>query len=326
MIANIMNPLGELPLIIALSFSVYLSFEYWRFPDLTVETVFVSGMVAGYIGSALGNSFMAELLLMLVVSAVFVLFYSSITLALFKARLPPLFAGLIVLLAGYSINFLLNGQQLTQTLNPHDSSIILYFKNLAWDGTLKILWVIGLTLVLLSAAFLLWLDQTKLGAKIRLLRQLDSKELIATVTDKPAAYLLLGMIAYNFVAVIGGMSFGLSNSLASVETFGYVTVGLATMFLVRALRQALASPTRRSTSDKNRERSDGFLRKTDNLSWIMLILLVSSFLICLGRYFATTMIVNQPGIVNALTAASIVAVWSGVFLIAWLLGRALPEA
>jgi len=320
----VLEPLVELPLILSLSFAVYLSFEYWRFPDLTIETVFVSGMVASYLGTGLGNSVLAEFLWTLFFAIVFVGTYSFLTLSLFLFRFPPLFAGLIVLLFGFSVNFFLNGQQASQSMLG--SEIIILVKDRSSDGTLTPLWLmgLGLTLTVIGAVFVF--DKTKTGAKLRLLRQIDNKELVASLSRRPIGYLWIAMLVYNFVAVTGGIAWGLSNAFSHVESLGLVTVGLATMFLVRAIRSVAAAPTRTRRNGGSRKLGEAVLVKTDSLMWIFVIVVLSSLALSIGRFFINGIpAFAYPGAANALTAASIIVIWIAVIAFGSMLGRQLPD-
>src|SRR5688572_14370417 len=40
---------GEWPYIFTIGLAVYLSFEYWDFPDLTIESAFTAGMVSTFL-------------------------------------------------------------------------------------------------------------------------------------------------------------------------------------------------------------------------------------------------------------------------------------
>lgn len=310
---------GEWPYIFIISIAVYLSFEYWRFPDLTIESSFTAGTVAAYIAFTNGHRPLVWLTLLLVLPVL----YAGGTWVLARLQLPPLFAGLLVVLMAYSFNFWLNDRQVNQGgfLRDYGSKLPRFLQPGSINTVEKFFvfyFVLALSVILLLVA----LSRSKLGMKIYLSRRTKDPAVPDAIGINHYLYLFLCMCTYNVVAYIGGVGFALSSDTSAVSLLGAITPGLACMFIVKAAKDYISAPSKVNAPAARAGRLSGlFLQKSDSLWFILLVLFLLSGLVAWARFQSRNIFKAEIGLLNALTAVATFAVWAAVAGFAYLLGK-----
>jgi ABC-type uncharacterized transport system permease subunit len=311
---------GEWPYILIISIAVYLSFEYWRFPDLTIESSFTAGMVATYI--AFTNEQLSPLVWLIILVSL-PLIYAGCTWLLAFLNLPPLFAGLLVVLGAYTANFLLNNKQVSETGFIHDNGTKLAdFLKPGSINTVEKFFLLYFVLAAFIILFLVFLSRSKLGMRLYLSRRTKDPLVPDALGIRQYSHLFLCMCTYNVIAYIGGIGFALSTDTSAVTFLGTITPGLACMFIVKAAKDYVSAPSKVNARIGHTGRISGaILRKSDSLWFILVVLLVLSGLIALARFKFRDLANAEIGLLNAFTAFGTFLVWAAITGFAKFLGK-----
>ena len=144
-----------------LAIGVYITFRVLDIADLTVEGSFPLGAAV------------AAALLVAGKSPLFAIFVAAITgmlagvvtgLLTTKLKIPALLAGILTMIALYSVNLRVMGKANLPLLG-----IDTLFVQFGWlsEDKQKVVFVVGLVAVLLTSAFCYWFFGTEIGAAIR---------------------------------------------------------------------------------------------------------------------------------------------------------------
>ena len=236
--------LGEWPWIFVMALAVYLSFEHWNFPDLTIESTFTAGMTTVYFVSKMDVPVASRVLLVIALGFAICLVLSLATWALAMLRFPALFAGLVVMLSAYSLNYHLNGGALSQQLQirTDDLPSWLRFSGLNASEHYFLLSVVSGILV----AIMIWMfDRSIRGRRLWISRRTIESDVPHALGINAPSRLYISMVVYNLVAFVGGLGFALQNAYSGVSFVGAIAPGIACMFILRAAKNYAASPSRR---------------------------------------------------------------------------------
>lgn len=310
--------LSEWPYILTISIAVYLSFEYWRFPDLTIESSFTAGMVSTYLAFSSQHDSLALLILLMIL---FPAGYALSTWLLAFANLPPLFAGLLVMLGAYTVNFLANGGEVSKGGFLNEAKLPGFLRTGSWN-TLEKFFLLYIALSILIIIILHLFSKSKLAIKLHLSRRANDPLVPVAAGIKYYPHLFICMIIYNLVSFIGGVGFALSNDISGVSFLGAITPGLACMFIVRGFKEYVSVPS------KTRSRAEGLnkltslaLRGSDSLTFILIVLVILSGVITLMRFWVRDWAKGQMGLLNAYTAIGTFVVWALISGVAKLMGK-----
>lgn len=307
--------LDEWPWIFTLSVAAFLSFDYWRLPDLTIESAFTAGMASLFLASThsvSGGGFLVLLGLLLLAVPTFL---SLATWSLYMLRLPSLFAGLVVTLGAYTLNFHLNGAQASQQIyvswqmfriSGLDTSAHFLLFALLWSGLIAV--VLGV------------FTTRTIGVRIFLSRRTVEPVVPDAIGINGPLSTLLAMIVYNIIAFTGGVGFALKTSMTSVSMLGAIIPGLACMFILQAIRGLLATPTLGAAPQTRGALTNWLIRKSDSI-WILLLSLallsaITSVLRMAARDYA-----NGVAMLNAYTAIGIFLMWALMSGVGFLMGK-----
>lgn len=312
--------LGEWPYILIISISVYLSFEYWRFPDLTIESSFTAGMVSTYIAFT-NEHFPPPIWLAILV--LLPLLYAGCTWLLAFFNLPPLFAGLLVVLGAYTANFLLNNKQVSETGFLHRYAAKLPgFWRPGSINTVEKFFLLYFGLALIVMLFLIFVSKSRLGMRLYLSRRTKDPIVPDAIGINPYSHLFICMCVYNVIAYIGGVGLALSTDTSAVTFLGTITPGLACMFIVKAAKDYISAPSKVNARTVHTGRfSAFFLHKSDQLWFILVVLFVLSALITLARFKFRDLSKAEIGLLNAYTAFGTFLVWAAITGFAKFMGK-----
>ncbi|MFO1044243.1 MAG: hypothetical protein U0941_20865 [Planctomycetaceae bacterium] len=296
---------GEWHWIFLMSLAVLMSFSWWRFPDLTVESSFCAGMVCTYIAMKMSGGSIAHLLIaVLLLGIASTVAFSFATWALAAIDFPPLFAGLVVMLAAYSANFYLNGSVDVQMLDMHH-----IFPTTSPEATPAgdRAAVFSFMLAVAIGALLVWFSRTRSYEVLTLVRRIPDQHVARTFGLRKEVALLLAMLIYNLVSFVGGVGEALYTSQSSVTFTGAVSPGILCTFITRQIR-LWASTTAYRSSQSAIPKSESttsrilhwFIRQSDELWLSVSIIALLSAVASAVRHFIHSS--ETPGMMNAYTA------------------------
>lgn len=294
--------LAETPWIGALGLACYLGFRYWYLSDISVEASFSGGMIAAFQVST-SDAPLATLAFCALVSIGSAVLANCVQVAI---GIPRLFAGLIALLALYSLNFWLLGKRSTQAvaLSPSLDALL---------GTRSVSTLFAVFVVCFAMVLVVSFDRSSPGLRCRLHHQTTDTAVANTYASRawalPAAYALCHWLAW-----VGGLAFALQNRLAANSLFGYLSSGLACMFVVAALRMWLAQPSRAKAGRVREYLSTQLLRSSDHLAVVAMIVWFCASVISLVRFELRGLAAGRIGVLNGFIAGGCVAIWIAIGL------------
>jgi putative ABC transport system permease protein len=305
---------GEWPWILAISIATYLSFERWRFPDLTIEGAFSAGMASSYFAAVSGDHPPGRFFLLLIAALAIPAILATACWTLARLRFPSLLAGLVVMLSAYSMNFVLNGNSVSQQL-----PINAYFRSNEAMARFEAGFGVALALSLLLAVVALLLDRSRLGNRLLLARQTRNPDVVTALGINAPLTLLMGMIVYNGVAFLGGVAFAFQEQVTGLSFIGAISTGLASTFLLRSLVSIASAPSRRPLLPSVDRLLRFFLGLPNSLLPVMVALVILSGLTTFVRVSAREY--ASLGMLNALTAAGTITLWLVVSALGSALGK-----
>jgi putative ABC transport system permease protein len=294
---------GELPYIFFISLAVYLAFEHWNFPDLTIEGSFIAGMAVTAYAFKEGYGFSMIVLLSLFV----VIFYSFITFTLHWFEMPSLLSGLLTLFIAFWLNYTFNGKEIA--VSVYDAINYRPFGDKI--NTSETYWWISLAMALIISIILIILDRTRTGATMRISRNTPSDLVPRSANMNSLLLLFICMVIFNFVACLGGMMKALSDNFSGIEMFGLISPGLACMFLVKILKHRYSTPKRRMGQGLTVVISHRkVIRLADSLLAVILFLFIVSTLLSMLRYYIVSSgLAVDTSLINAFTGIFIIILW-----------------
>ena len=308
--------LDEWPWIFTISIAAFLSFDYWRLPDLTIESAFTAGMASVFIASTKGSNggqFLAFLILLFLGIPAFL---SFVTWSLSLLRFPSLFAGLVVTLGAYTLNFKLNGGQTSQEIHVNWPQV-LNFTSL--DKSARF-YLLALLLALVMAVIVGVFATRRIGFRIFLARRTIEPVVSESIGINGSLATFVAMIVYNLIAFTGGVGFALTSSQTSVSMLGAIIPGLACMFILRAIRGLLAAPASGMLQKKRRSSVSWLIQRSDSI-WMLLAGLALLSAVTAALRMTARNAAHGVAMLNAYTAIGILVVWVLVSFVGYLMGK-----
>ncbi|WP_105570111.1 MULTISPECIES: ABC transporter permease [unclassified Arthrobacter] len=219
----------ELGLIYALmALGVYLTFRILDFPDLTVDGSFTTGAAVASVGIVNGvNPWLATLLAFfagMVAGAITGLLHT-------KGKIDGLLAGILTMIALYSINLRIMGKANTPLLG--EDTLISPLRTagiLGSAGSVLILFAVALLFV----AAIVWFLHTEMGMAMRATG--DNHEMIRSFGVSTDNQKILGLALSNGFVALSGAAIAQYQGFADVGMgIGVILIGLASVIVGQAI-------------------------------------------------------------------------------------------
>lgn len=214
----------ELGIIYAImALGVFLSFRTLNMPDMTVDGSFVTGAAISVVSSMSGHPFLGLLL-------AFILGCASGCIAAFlhtKLKIQALLAGILAMLALYSINLkILGGRANIALLNK--ATVFSEFEKLMSGDSSRLIFAI--IMVILSLIALFFFLNTRLGFLVRATG--DNDQMVRALGVNTDLTIFIGLaIANGFVALSGAMIAQYQSFVDVGMGVGMVVIGLASVII-----------------------------------------------------------------------------------------------
>ncbi|MCA0173415.1 ABC transporter permease [Bacillus sp. RAR_GA_16] len=231
-----------------MALGVYLSFRILDFPDLTVDGSFVTGAAIAAILIVNGtNPFFATLL------AIGAGFLAGCVTGLLhtKGKINPLLAGILMMIALYSINLRIMGRSNVPMLNEESvftkletlyetTGIDAFLNNVASSiglSNLTSTWSILISMLLVTAMIKILTDlflRTQIGLALRATG--DNKRMIRSFSANTDQFTILGLGLSNALVALAGALIAQYSSFADVGMgIGMIIIGLASVIIGEAI-------------------------------------------------------------------------------------------
>lgn len=212
-----------------MALGVYITFRVLDIADLTVEGSFPLGaataaamMVAGY---GPGVSFLAAFLAGTLAGVITGLLHT-------KMKIPALLAGILTMIALYSVNLRVMGKANLSLLGV-DTAFKLAKSALGMNTAQTIL-VVGLVVTVAVGVFLYWFFGTEIGAAIRATG--FNQQMIRAQGINTDHTIILGLLLSNGLVAVSGALVAQSNGFADVGMgTGTIVIGLASVIIGEVL-------------------------------------------------------------------------------------------
>ncbi|MYL65532.1 ABC transporter permease [Bacillus hwajinpoensis] len=231
-----------------MALGVYLSFRILDFPDLTVDGSFVTGAAIAAILIVNGtNPFFATLI------AIGVGFLAGCVTGLLhtKGKINPLLAGILMMIALYSINLRIMGRSNVPLLNEESvftklegffeaSGLDPLLSNLASSiglANLTSTWSVLISMLLVTTLIKILTDlflRTQIGLALRATG--DNKRMIRSFSANTDQFTILGLGLSNALVALAGALIAQYSSFADVGMgIGMIIIGLASVIIGEAI-------------------------------------------------------------------------------------------
>lgn len=213
-----------------MALGVYMTFRILNFPDLTVDGSFTSGGAMSATLIASGTSpFLATLAAVLLGCLV-----GSVTGVLHtKGKINPLLAGILMMIALYTINLRIMGKANIPLLSQDTliTQISAIFHPILGDYAI----LIPMALVALLIKFLLdWFLKTEIGLSIRATG--DNEKMIRSFSVSTDRTKLIGLSLSNGLVALSGALWAQYQGFADVSMgIGMIVIGLASVIIGEAI-------------------------------------------------------------------------------------------
>lgn len=212
-----------------MALGVYITFRVLDIADLTVEGSFPLGaataaamMVAGY---GPGVSFLAAFLAGTLAGVITGLLHT-------KMKIPALLAGILTMIALYSVNLRVMGKANLSLLGV-DTAFKLA-KSALGMNTAQTTLVVGLVVTVAVGVFLYWFFGTEIGAAIRATG--FNQQMIRAQGINTDNTIILGLLLSNGLVAVSGALVAQSNGFADVGMgTGTIVIGLASVIIGEVL-------------------------------------------------------------------------------------------
>ena len=212
-----------------MALGVYITFRVLDIADLTVEGSFPLGaataaamMVAGY---GPGVSFLAAFLAGTLAGVITGLLHT-------KMKIPALLAGILTMIALYSVNLRVMGKANLSLLGV-DTAFKLA-KSALGMNTAQTTLVVGLVVTVAVGVFLYWFFGTEIGAAIRATG--FNQQMIRAQGINTDHTIILGLLLSNGLVAVSGALVAQSNGFADVGMgLGTIVIGLASVIIGEVL-------------------------------------------------------------------------------------------
>ncbi|MCA0989140.1 ABC transporter permease [Guptibacillus algicola] len=231
-----------------MALGVYLSFRILDFPDLTVDGSFVTGAAIAAILIVNGtNPFFATLI------AIGAGFLAGCVTGLLhtKGKINPLLAGILMMIALYSINLRIMGRSNVPLLNEESifTKVESVFSTLGIEslvnsvasaialGSITSTWSILISMILLTTIIKVLTDfflRTQVGLALRATG--DNKRMIRSFSANTDQLTILGLGISNALVALSGALIAQYSSFADVGMgIGMIIIGLASVIIGEAI-------------------------------------------------------------------------------------------
>lgn len=212
-----------------LSLGVYITFRVLDVPDLTVEGSFPLGaavaavlLTSGYsVGFAIFAAAIAGMLAGVVTG-----FLTT------KMKIPALLAGILSMIALYSVNLRVMGKANISLLGI--DTVFSFTKDILNLNTAQTTLVVGLAATLVIGELIYWFFGTEIGAAIRATG--FNPQMIRAQGINTDMTIILGLLISNGLVAVSGALVGQSNGFADVGMgVGTIVIGLASVIIGEVL-------------------------------------------------------------------------------------------
>lgn len=206
-----------------LALGVYVSYRILDFADLTVDGSFaLGGAVAAVLINAGWNPILSMLIALL---AGLTAGLCTATLNT-KLKIPPILAGILTMLALYSINIRIMNKS---NAPISKSTVLTYFQSFIPDSNFAIIFI-GVIITGITIAVLYWFMGTELGASIRA-TGINSKMAKAQGINTDSTK-TMGLMLSNGLVAVAGAFFAQCSFSANVDMgSGAIVIGLASVII-----------------------------------------------------------------------------------------------
>jgi putative ABC transport system permease protein len=211
-----------------MALGVYLTFRVLDIADLTVEGTFPLGAAVAATMLVKGYSPLTTLLVAALAGAI----AGAITGILHtKLKIPALLAGILTMIALYSVNLRVMGKANVSLLRI--DTIFTYMKNLEFNNTMSV-FLVGLITTVIFGIILYWFFGTELGTAIRATGY--NQQMIRAQGVNTDVTIILGLVLSNALVGVSGALIGQSNGFADVGMgVGTIVIGLASVIIGEVL-------------------------------------------------------------------------------------------
>ncbi len=211
-----------------LALGVYLTFRVLDIADLTVEGSFPLGAAVAATCLVKGANPVVAVLLAALAGAL----AGAITGLLHtKLKIPALLAGILTMIALYSVNLRIMGKANISLLNM--KTAFTYMHNLGLSNSLAV-FVVGLIATIVFGVAIYWFFGTEIGAAIRATG--FNPQMIRAQGVDTNVTIILGLVMSNALVAVSGAFIGQSNGFADVGMgVGTIVIGLASVIIGEVL-------------------------------------------------------------------------------------------
>ena len=212
-----------------MALGVYITYRVLDIADLTVEGSFPLGaaVAASMLSAGYGPipSFLVAALAGMVAGVVTALLHT-------KMKIPALLAGILTMIALYSVNLRVMGKANLSLLGT-DTTFSIIRKMLSLNSAYTTL-VVGLLATVLVAVFIYWFFGTEIGAAIRATG--FNQQMIRAQGVDTDVTIMIGLLLSNALVAISGALVAQSNGFADVGMgTGTIVIGLASVIIGEVL-------------------------------------------------------------------------------------------
>ncbi|HZK87218.1 MAG TPA: ABC transporter permease [Syntrophomonas sp.] len=214
----------ELGIIYAImALGVFISFRTLNMPDLTVDGSFVLGAACSATCCSLGHPFLGVGLALLAGGLA-----GSVTAWLHtKLKIQPLLAGILVMLALYSVNLrVMSGRANIALVNK--TTVFRFFSGNTIEQYAGL--IIPSVVLLMVLLLLFWFLQTRLGLVLRATG--DNDQMVRALGVNTDQTILIGLALANSLVALSGALIAQYQSFADISMgVGMVVIGLASVII-----------------------------------------------------------------------------------------------
>ena len=212
-----------------MALGVYVTYRVLDIADLTVEGSFPLGaaVAASMLSAGYGPipSFVVAAIAGMVAGVVTALLHT-------KMKIPALLAGILTMIALYSVNLRVMGKANLSLLGT-DTTFSIIRKMLSLNSAYTTL-VVGLLATVLVAVFIYWFFGTEIGAAIRATG--FNQQMIRAQGVDTDVTIMIGLLLSNALVAISGALVAQSNGFADVGMgTGTIVIGLASVIIGEVL-------------------------------------------------------------------------------------------
>ena len=212
-----------------LALGVYITFRVLDIADLTVEGSFPLGAATAASMMAAGYGLTLSLL-----AAAFMGMAAGVATGLLhtKMKIPALLAGILTMIALYSVNLRIMGKANLSLLGV--DTLFKIARNMLGLNSAQTTFVVGLVVCVLVGCFLYWFFGTEIGAAIRATG--FNQQMIRAQGVDTNVTIILGLLMSNALVALSGALVAQSNGFADVGMgTGTIVIGLASVIIGEVL-------------------------------------------------------------------------------------------